>query len=183
MGQRGPTPKPPELRVLEGNRSNRPLNLDQVFRPEVGVPPLPKDMSRDGKKAWKRLVPELVRYNLVSVVDADALHELCETIGLLNVLRRSINKKQNLLIAEGKDPAAAIEGSTPNGMLVQSVAYQAMNREREKLRSWLAEFGLTPAQRARVTTAIRAQLQMFPGGAGDGDGDKAGAPQGFADFV
>jgi hypothetical protein len=46
-------------------------------------------------------------------------------------------------------------------MKVQSVAYQAMNREREKLRSYLAEIGLTPAQRARVTTAIRAQMALF----------------------
>jgi hypothetical protein len=116
----------------------------------------------------------------VSAVDADALEELCETIGLLKVLRRSINAKQELLISEKKDPAAAIEGSTPNGMVVQSVTYQAMNREREKLRSMLAEFGLTPAQRARVTTAIRAQIPLFDANS-SGDG-KGPAPTGFAGF-
>ena len=36
----------------------------------------------------------------------------------------------------------------------------------DKLRHLLAEFGLTPAQRARVTPAIRAQLKLFDGGAG-----------------
>lgn len=185
MGQRGPVGKPPELKALEGGRAHRPLNLDAMFRPEVGAPTLPKDISREGRKAWRRLVPELLRYNLLSKVDADALEELCETIGLLKVLRRSINKRQDLLIAEGKDPAAAIEGSTPNGMIVQSVTYQAMNREREKLRSMLAEFGLTPAQRARVSTAIRAQLQLglvpkseqLPGMT-----DPVEGPTGFHDF-
>lgn len=184
MGARGFPAKPPELKLLEGNREGRPIDLTAMFRPEVGAPPLPRDMSREGKKAWKRLVPELVRYNLLSKVDADALEDLCETIGLLKVLRRSINSTQELLLAEGKDPALAIEAATPNGMRVQSPAYQAMNREREKLRTWLAEFGLTPAQRARVTTAIRAQLKLFEGGAGGEPAEPAAPadPQGWDSF-
>lgn len=181
MGLRGPAPKPPELRALEGGRGHRPINLDQVFRPEVGVPTMPKGISREGRKAWRRLTPELVRYNLISVVDADALEELCETIGLLKVLRRSINARQEKLLADGDDPSKAIEGSTPNGMVVQSVTYQAMNREREKLRSMLSEFGLTPAQRARVTTAIRTQLALFEGGKSEGAGEGPAA-DGFAGF-
>jgi len=181
MGQRGPAAKPTELKVLEGNRGNRPLNLDQIFRPEVGAPPLPRDLSREGKKAWKRLTPELVRYNLLSKVDSDALEDLCETIGLIKVLRRSINASQELLRSEDKDPAAAITMKTPNGMAVQTPVYQALNREREKLRSWLAEFGLTPAQRARVTTAIRAQLPLFDVNA-NGSAPSPDEPRGFAEF-
>lgn len=166
--------------MLEGGRGHRPIDLTSIFRPEVAAPPLPRDMSREGKKAWKRLVPELVRYNLVSKVDADALETLCETIGLLKVLRRSINARQELLISQGEDPAAAIEGLTPKGMRIQSPTYQALNRETEKLRTWLSEFGLTPAQRARVSTAIRAQLPLALVPHGEHEG---GAKQdGFADF-
>ena len=178
MGQRGPIAKPTELKLLEGNRGHRPIDLTSMFRPEVGAPSLPRDISREGRKAWRRLVPELVRYNLLSKIDSDALEDLCETIGLLKVLRRSLNARQELLLADGKDPAGAIEAETPNGMRIQSPIYQALNREREKLRSWLAEFGLTPAQRARVTTAIRAQLTLFEGG----KTDKPVGQAGFADF-
>lgn len=167
-----------ELKALEGGRGHRAINLDQVFRPEVGVPSMPRHISREGRKAWHRLTPELARYNLISLVDADALEELCETIGMIKVLRRSINARQELLLAEGKDPVHAIEGSTPNGMVVQSVSYQALNREREKLRVMLAEFGLTPAQRARVSTAIRMQLPLFDANAPGA----AGAAPGFAGF-
>ena len=184
MGARGPAAKPPELKVLEGNRGGRAIDLTSMFRPEVGAPPMPRDLSRDGKKAWKRLVPELVRYNLLSKVDADSLEDLCETIGLIKVLRRSINARQELLLSRNEDPAGAVEARTPKGMRIQSPTYQALNREREKLRSWLAEFGLTPAQRARVTTAIRAQADLFdvnkPGTAA-APRDPANAT-GFADF-
>ncbi|KQV85445.1 hypothetical protein ASC87_07075 [Rhizobacter sp. Root1221] len=183
MGARGPAAKPPELKLLEGNRGGRAIDLTSMFRPEVGAPPMPRDLSREGKKAWKRLVPELLHYNLLSKVDADALETLCEIIGLLKVLRRSINAKQELLLSENKDPAAAIEVSTPNGMRIQSPTYQALNRETEKLRSWLAEFGLTPAQRARVSTAIRSQLPLFDVNKGGeaAKPDPAGA-RSFADF-
>lgn len=188
MGARGPAAKPPELKILEGNRGNRAVDLTAMFRPEVGAPALPRDLSREGRKAWKRLVPELVRYNLLSKVDADALEDLCETIGLVKVLRRSINASQELLLSRGEDPAGAVEARTPKGMRIQSPTYQALNREREKLRTWLAEFGLTPAQRARVTTAIRAQLQLFEGGkssANDGSPPTSpggGIAQSFSDF-
>ena len=183
MGARGPAAKPPELKVLEGNRGGRAIDLTSMFRPEVGAPPMPRDLSRDGKKAWKRLVPELLRYNLLSKVDADSLEDLCETIGLIKVLRRSINASQELLLSRNEDPAGAIEECTPKGMRIQSPTYQALNREREKLRSWLAEFGLTPAQRARVTTAIRAQADLFDvnKGAAPVPRDPANAT-GFADF-
>jgi P27 family predicted phage terminase small subunit len=183
VGARGPAAKPPELKLLEGNRGNRAIDLTSMFRPEVGAPSMPRDLSREAKKAWKRLVPELVRYNLLSKVDADALEDLCETIGLIKILRRSINATQELLLTKDEDPARAIEVATPNGMRIQSPTYQALNREREKLRSWLAEFGLTPAQRARVTTAIRSQLTLFDvnQGAPSTPRDPANAT-GFADF-
>ena len=182
MGARGPAAKPPELKLLEGNRGNRAIDLTSMFRPEVGAPSIPRDISREGRKAWRRLVPELVRYNLLSRVDADALEDLCETIGLIKVLRRSINAAQERLIAEGKDPAHAVEAETPKGMRIQSPTYQALNREREKLRSWLAEFGLTPAQRARVTTAVRVQASLFEVGKPDAPRPAAGQATSFADF-
>lgn len=181
MGSRGPVGKPLELKALEGGRGHRPLDLTSTFRPEVGAPPLPRDLSTEGRKAWRRLVPELLRYNLLSKIHADALEQLCETIGLVKVLRRSINKKQDLLVSQGLDPAGAIESATPNGMKVQSVTYQALNREMEKMRGWVAEFGLTPGQHARVTTAIRAQLQLFEGGGG-AHPPAGGEARGFAEF-
>ena len=181
MAQRGPIAKPVALKALEGNRGHRPLDLTSVFRPEVGLPTVPKYLSKEARKAWKRLTPELIRYNLLSTVDADALALLCQSIGRLEIVERSIAGRQAALVAEGKDPADALVDFTPKGMRTQSVMYQVLNRETDKLRNLLAEFGLTPAQRARVTTAIRAQLQLFDGGAG-GEAAKPAAPAGFAEF-
>lgn len=180
MGQRGPVAKPQELKLLEGNRGHRPVNLDQLFRPEVGVPDMPKRMAPEARKAWKRLSAELVRYNLLSKVDRDQFEMLCRTIARLQMVERSIESRQALLLAEGKDASDALMDVTPNGLRVQSALYQILNKEQAKLHKLLETFGLRPDARARVTTAIRAQLQLFEG-AGPKTPEPA-EPRGFADF-
>ena len=187
MTQRGPLPKPTELKVLEGNRGHRPVDLTATFRPAVGVPTMPRYLTREARKAWRRLSPELVRYNLLSKVHADAFAMLCQTIGRLELIETALTKKQALLLEQGKDPTEALMASTPKGLLIQSVTYQVLNREMEKLRTLIAEFGLTPAQQARVTTGVREQLRLFEGGAG-GETAKPAEPAkpagqgGFAEF-
>ena len=155
-----------------------------MFRPEVGLPSMPRHLSAEARKAWRRLSPELLHYNLLSSVDRDALAMLCQTIGRLEQVERSIAGRQAQLVDDGKDPADALVDYTPKGLRIQSVMYQVLNREMEKLRHLLAEFGLTPAQRARVVPGIRAQLKLFDGGSGGEAATPASpaGPAGFAEF-
>lgn len=189
MGARGPVGKPAELKLLEGNRGGRPIDVTGLFRPEVGVPDAPKWLTKEAKAAWRRLSIELVRYNLLSRVDRDAFAMLCQTIGRLELIERAIGARMNTAVAAGKEAADALLDRTPNGLQVQSAIYQVLNREQAKLHQLLAGFGLRPDARAKVTTAIRAQLQLFEGGAGAAPTSPAaptGAPdelpRGFADF-
>lgn len=183
---RGPVPKPPELKVLEGNRGHRPLDLTSLFRPEVGVPDAPKWLTPEARKAWRRLSVELVRYNLLSKVDREAFAMLCQTIGRLEMIERSLSAEQARLVAATQDPVLALTDTTPNGLRIQSATYQLLNREQAKLHKLLESFGLRPDARAKVTTAIRAQLQLFEGGAGAPDSTTptpSGEPRGFDQFV
>lgn len=190
MGKRGPAAKPAELKVLEGNRGKRPLavNLDSTFRPEAGMPSVPKGLSPGARKVWKRLGAELLRYNLISVVYSDIFEELCETVADVKELRHSLRARQALLRNEGKDPMEAFEVVSPNGMPMQHPRYQILKSERQMMLSLLAKFGLSPAEQANVTTAIRAQLQLFEGGSETGQTAPASkpqtpvAPRGFSDF-
>lgn len=183
--KRGPAAKPAELKVLEGNRGHRPIDLGATFRPEVGMPSMPKDLSPGAKKVFKRLGPELMRYNLMSVVYSDLFEDLCETISDVKELRHSIRARQKVLREQKKDPAEAFEAITPGGMPVQHPRYQILKSERQMMYSLLAKFGLSPAEQANVTTAIRAQLQLFEGGAA-GEAEKPkdpnAKPTGFSEF-
>lgn len=191
MGARGPAAKPVELKLLEGNRGNRPIDLAGMFRPEVGLPDAPRWLLPEAKKAWRRLAAELLRYNLLSKVDRDAFAMLCQTVGRLEQVERAILARQALAREQGLEPAEALLDRTPNGLQVQSALYQVLNREQAKLHQMLAGFGLRPDARARVTAGIRAQLQLFPGGAGDPPEPDTPAPpaatgddlpQSFGDF-
>lgn len=191
MGARGPAAKPVELKLLEGNRGHRPLDVTGLFRPEVGVPDAPKWLAPEARKAWRRLSVELVHYNLLSKVDRDSFAMLCQTIGRLEIIERAIAGRMALAVAAGRDATDALLAGTPNGLQVQAAIYQVLNREQAKLHQMLASFGLRPDARAKVSTAIRAQLQLFEGGAGAQAAGQAGAqplgqpdalPQGFADF-
>lgn len=183
---RGPLPKPTELRALEGNRGHRPLNLDATFRPEVGVPSIPKDLGPEARKVWRRLSGELVRYNLMSVVYSDTFEDLCETVATVKMLRRAIRARQALLRGENRNEAEAFEVKTPNGMPVQHPMYQTFKSERAHMHSVLSKFGLNPAEQARVTTAVRAQLKLFEGSGQGGEREKPvsdpAAPKDFADY-
>jgi P27 family predicted phage terminase small subunit len=186
MGARGPAAKPVELKLLEGNRGHRPVDVTGLFRPEVGAPDAPKWLTAEARKAWRRLAPELLRYNLLSRVDRDGFAMLCQTIGRLELIERALAGRMATAVAAGQDAAEALLGSTPNGMKVQSAMYQVLNREQAKLHQMLASFGLRPDARARVQAGIRAQLQLFEGGGPPPDtGDAApadGLPQSFGDF-
>jgi len=189
MGARGPAAKPIELKLLEGNRGNRPIDVTGLFRPEVGVPDAPKWLTKEAKSAWRRLSVELVHYNLLSRVDRDAFAMLCQTIGRLELVERAIAGRMATALSAGQDAATALLDRTPNGLQVQSALYQVLNREQAKLHQMLAGFGLRPDARTKVTAAIRAQLKLFEGD-GQGAGDKPttgpaspdALPQGFADF-
>lgn len=190
MGKRGPAAKPAELKVLEGNRGKRPLavNLDSTFRPEAGMPSVPKDLSPGARKVWRRLGQELLRYNLISVVYSDIFEELCETVSDVKELRHSMRARQALFRSQGKDPMEAFEVTSPNGLPMQHPRYQILKSERQMMLSLLAKFGLSPAEQANVTTAIRAQLMLFEGDAGKSETNPAtpasgsAAPRGFNDF-
>ena len=185
MGSRGPAGKPVELKVLEGNRGHRPLNLDTIFRPRVGVPSPPKHLLPEGKKAWRRLSVELEQYNLISTVDRDSFGMLCQTIGRLEQIERALVARQKLLIDQNKDPTDAYMDTTPNGLQVQSALYQVLNKEQAKLHKLLENFGLRPDARAKVQTAIRQQLQLFEGGKPETPAPSATPPMepgGFSDF-
>lgn len=185
MSRPGPAAKPLELKALEGNRGHRALNLDSVFRPEVGMPTVPKDMSPGARKVFRRLGPELLRYNLMSVVYSDTFEDLCETVADVKELRHALRKKQALLRTQGKDPSEAFQAMSPGGMPVQHPLYQILRSERQMMHSLLAKFGLNPAEQASVTTAIRAQLKLFEnpelGAAPTPDGPR-GKPRGFSEF-
>ena len=154
-----------------------------MFRPETGLPPLPKDLSPGARKIWKRLAPQLVRYNLLSLIFSDSFEDLCETLADVKTLRRALRARQAMLREQGKDESEAWQTQTPNGMQMQHPLALNLRNARVDAQRLLDKFGLSPAEQASVTTTIRTQLHLFDARGQASEGDAAPpAPTGFADF-
>ena len=77
MGLRGPARKPTALKVLNGNPGRRPINdQEPVFDP--GKPTPPSYLPAEAKKEWRRIMPQLLRNGLFTVVDVPALVIYCK---------------------------------------------------------------------------------------------------------
>lgn len=142
----GPIPKPAVLKLIQGNPGRRPVNLDE-FRPAVSIPKAPKHVreDKDAFLEWKRITAELAKYGLVSEVDRAALTFYCVSWARHCEAERMIAK------AAAAGGGSGLFVKTPNGFPVQSPWVAVSNKAMEICRVFLAEFGMTPAARTRVT--------------------------------
>lgn len=164
MGERGPTPKPANLHLLANNPSKKPLAslLDDVVRPEVAIPEPGAHLGPDARDEWERITPHLMKLGLVTEIDKAALEAYCIAYGEVVWCSRTIES------AQAEDPT----GFMYRRVKVGDRGYEQMSwvlshraRSMELLARFLAEFGLSPAQRSRVTASDprRADQGELPG--------------------
>jgi phage terminase small subunit len=78
MGRRGPAPKPTALKLLQGNPGKRAINGREP-KPKTGMPRCPDWLDEEAKACWKRIVPQLNGMGVLTLIDADALANYCDT--------------------------------------------------------------------------------------------------------
>ena len=140
----GRKPKPTALKLVQGNPGRRPLNLDE-FRPDVAIPRCPSHLQGDARKEWRRISAELAKYGLMSEVDRAALAFYCVNWA------RHVEAEEMIERAAKASGGSGLFVKTPNGYPVQSPWLAVSNKAMELCRAFLAEFGMSPASRTRVT--------------------------------
>ncbi len=153
MGLRGPAPKPTVLKVLEGNPGKQKLNTQEPQpSPPPKVPQPPKRLLPEARKEWRRLAKPMVALGLLTEVDTTAFAELCQNYAYYLAADEAILK-------DGAAGAVQMQQSA-TGYIQQHPLLSLRRQYYETWRKGLADFGLTPASRSRLTT----------GGAGSGGG-------------
>lgn len=153
MGQRGPKSLPANVHLLRGNPSK--LSASQLrdgVSPTVEIPDYPKHLNGDALKEWKRVSLELAKLGLISKLDRAALSMYCTAWG------RYVHAEKKLKEL-GPDGYVSM---TPNKFEVQSVWLNVSNKAMEQCLKYLAEFGMSPAARSRVTPS-EMQPDLFAG--------------------
>lgn len=128
-------PTPTAIKRLTGNPGRRPLNDAEPTMP-VAEPPMPKGMTTPARREWKRIVPLLMTLGVLTFADSAALESYCESYAEMQQARKLI-QKEGLVIstAQGQKPHPAVT---------------IRDKAEKRMKSFLIEFGLTPASRSRI---------------------------------
>ena len=138
---RGRKPKPTNLKVIEGNRGKRALNKAEP-KPTPVTPTCPAWLSGEARREWRRVVPELERLGLLTLVDRVALAGYCQGWSRLRQCEQIIDKEGLTYTTH----------SAQGGTMVRPRPEVSMGQKYlAQLRAFCVEFGLTPSSRGRMT--------------------------------
>lgn len=177
MGLRGPAPKPTALRVLEGNRSKRPLNASEP-KFDAQIPVCPPHLDAQAKKEWARLAPALVQVKILTEVDYMALANLCQAYSTMVQAQRLLNKQGLLLQAKTREkpddfwdkakkgkpgknakPKPGRPKREAPGLVFLNPLSNVVNRQMDIIKNYCREFGLTPSSRSRLTVDSKPEVK------------------------
>ena len=135
---------PTRLKIIKGTAQPSRINKNEPM-PTVGEPAQPAHLTAKAKTAWRAVVPVLEEMRILTVADGLALEGLCEAYAELCTARAVLRKRGSRTYSFATKTGETVYRSYPE-------VAQAADADR-RFRSWLASFGLTPADRSRVVAA------------------------------
>ncbi|WP_312774431.1 phage terminase small subunit P27 family [Atlantibacter hermannii] len=144
----GPPKTPTHLALVKGNPSKRAINKNEP-KPPAGVPPTPKHFDKQGKYWFKRMAEELNTIGVISLLDARALELLVEAYTEYRHHCDTLEREgYTYAVYSDEEPD---EGKEREIRMVKAHPAAIMKADAwKRIRAMLAEFGMTPASRAKV---------------------------------
>lgn len=138
MAVAGRKPQPTSLKILKGETRKERLNKDEP-KPQPIAPPKPEYLNEHASAMWDRLAPKLVRMGLLTEVDGESFTSLCQAYGAWVQCQIEIN--------EGGIDMKVGKGEYRQVKPIVSESHKYFS----EVKALLAEFGLTPSARARLS--------------------------------
>jgi P27 family predicted phage terminase small subunit len=137
--------KPTALRIIEGNRGHRPLPKHEP-KPRRGIPQPPAHLDAYARAEWDRITPELDAIGMLSAIDGTALAAYCQCVS------RWMQAEEAIQRMKARDKlTSALMIKTTNGNAIQNPLIGVANRAMHMAIRFAAEFGMSPAARARLS--------------------------------
>lgn len=137
----GRKPKPPALKVLEGNPGKRPINTAAPAPRRDLKAKAPVWLESEAKREWRRVAPELERLGLLSHLDQQALAQYCQAYARWREAEEVLTLKGLTYEYTNKSGAVNILARPEVGISVSA---------QKTMRAICAEFGMTPSSRGRM---------------------------------
>lgn len=149
----GRRPKPTALRLVEGNPGKRAVNKREP-KPKRHIPSCPSHLRDSGKVAWGRLSVLLDRMAVLTEADSFALERLADCY--TDILEcRELIKRDGRTYSSVTTRTVSEEGEETTVQEIKSLlkanpAVAMLRAADAQFKSYLVEFGLTPAARTKV---------------------------------
>lgn len=161
MGQRGPPPKPTNLRLLEGNAGKVPISPNEPKPKSIEEADPPDWLSDEAKRYWRRLIPMLASAGLLTDVDLCVLERYCDCLADWRAAR-------DFLIARGQIFYPIFDGNHVDPATGQRVIKYLQEYPHVAKKLKMSEhllrieqhFGMTPASRSRIILAGEAEVEV-----------------------
>lgn len=142
---RGRRPKPTNLKVLEGNPGKRPLNQNEP-KPVPIAPKCPNWLSKEAKKEWRRIAPQLEKLGLLTELDMANLAGYCRAYSELIDAEIFLQKHGQTYQIPKRDEEGKMVGLYVQQWPQVSIARKAQ----EEIRAFSSLFGMSPSDRSRM---------------------------------
>ncbi len=139
MKRTGPPPTPTALKIIRNNPGRRPINGHEPQPPAAPSVAPPRWLQGEALALWTELAPALVKIGLLTVVDREALASGCRWWAIYRTADAALKRRLiDTTPSNGRQPR-------PELAIAQKAHEQALKI--------LTRFGITPAERVRLTTA------------------------------
>ncbi len=145
---RGRKPTPTPLKLVTGNRGRRPLNGREP-QPARKRPRAPAHLSERARKAWRHVVNLLDRMGVLTEADAVAVEMMVEAYAEVVAARTELKTFGSLYYETTNQRGGVMRRAHPAVAVLQDAD--------RRVRSWLAEFGMTASARTRVHVRFAAR--------------------------
>lgn len=173
MGQRGPKSLPANVLALRGGTAYlQKRESEGAIKPDVEIPNCPRHLLAEARKEWKRVGGELELLGLISKIDRTALALYCQEYswwvwheeGLQRAIKLAAEKAAAFAADPANDGKEWMGGDgfmlpTPNGNWTYNPHWVARNKHALLVERFLANFGMSPSARGRVTASDQ-QLKL-----------------------
>lgn len=131
----GRPPKPTRTKQIQGTLKPSRVNTNEPM-PKRGRPVCPSWLAEEAKRKWKKLVPELDRLGLLTVIDGDCLAAYCQAWAEFRWATEALQKDR--LVTRGTGASAPHPA-----VAMQRTAWRA-------IKDFSALFGLDPSTRTKI---------------------------------
>ena len=143
-GGRKPTPN--VIKFKTGNPGHRRIK-DEPMPPDRSIPTPPVHLDAYAREEWGRIADGLHAMGVLHQIDQQVLAAYCDSYSRW---RHAVEAMRARVEKAGGDQLAALIDKTSNGNIVQNPLIGIANKAAGDMVRYAAEFGLTPAARARL---------------------------------